>query len=483
MKPVITPAESARLDAASTTPVTTLMDRAGMAVALAATRMGAGYGTSVTVLAGPGNNGGDGYVAARHLLQRGADVVVEAFGEPREGTPAQRAAAAASRSGVRVRRIGKPHATDLVVDAVFGVGFHGELPEPVEAWARADASTLAVDVPSGLDAATGTTQGAAFTADRTVTFHARKVGHLVGEGPERCGAVEVADIGLPAYPDPPHLAGPPGGPELLLCEAGDAPLPRPARTAHKWSRGAVLVVGGSPGITGAPLLSATAALDFGAGAATIACPGGLAGVYERAAPGVMTEAVGDGERFTAGDAAELLDRGGRYDVVALGPGLGPDVEEFVARVVAGWPGKLVVDADGLNALPPPAVLVGRSGETILTPHAGEFRRIAGTDASYAAAAAYAARARATVVLKGNPTFVVGGERWVVTSGGPELATIGTGDVLTGMIAALWAQGLGAESAARSAAYRHGVAGAQLAMHGVVTAERLAAVVGRLGWRP
>ena len=473
MQPIITPAESARLDAAAPDPVEMLMERAGLGVALAAARMGAGYGSRVCVLAGPGNNGGDGYVAARYLAGRGASVCVHALGFPKgEHSPARNAGAAAAAAGVRMHQLGEVHRADLIVDALFGAGFRGELPEEAALWTDTTDPVLAVDVPSGLDAATGDVAGTAMTAAYTVTFHARKVGHLFGEGPERCGMVEVVDIGL----DP---AGETRA-ELLLCEEGDARRPTRARTAHKWSAGAVLVVGGSPGLTGAPLLAARASLNFGAGAAVVACPGALGPLYEGMAPGVMTAAVGKGERFAPADAAELLERAARFDVLALGPGLGPDQHEFVAAVVAGWDGGLVVDADGLNALPEPSAVADRTGDTVLTPHGGEFRRIAGTEPTYETAAEYAAAARATVVLKGNPTVVAGGERWVVASGGPELATVGTGDVLTGMIAALWAGGIGAEAAARSGAYWHGVAGAALASERTVTAELLADAVGRFG---
>jgi NAD(P)H-hydrate epimerase len=198
-------------------------------------------------------------------------------------------------------------------------------------------------------------------------------------------------------------------------------------------------------------------------------------------PGVMTVGIGEGDYFEVGDVAALLERAERYDVLALGPGLGPKREAFVAAVTAGWEGRLVVDADGLNALPGAPALAARSGETILTPHPGEFRRIAGAEPGYLAASAYAADAGATVVLKGAPTFIAELDRWLVTSGGPELATIGTGDVLTGMIAALWARGLPAADAARSAAYWHGIAAQELARAETVTAERLAREVGRWAW--
>ncbi len=473
MKPVITPEEAARLDAAAADPVEVLMDRAGLAVALAAAEMGAGYGSRVAVLAGPGNNGGDGYVAARYLAERGAFVRVHALGYPKgDDSAARRAALAAGAAGVRTVPLGGREPADLVIDALFGAGFHGDVPERARAWARPGPPVLAVDVPTGLDGATGAAAPGCFTADRTVTFHALKVGHVLGEGPDRCGRVRVADIGLDG-----------GTPELRLCERVDARRPARPRTAHKWSAGAVLVVGGSPGLTGAPLLTARAALGFGAGAVAVACPGGLSGVYDGVSPELMTVAVGAADRFEPADADELVERAARFDVLALGPGLGPDQEKFVGALLARWHGPVVADADGLNAIGERAQVAARRGDTILTPHAGEFTRLTGVDADFRSAADLAARARATVVLKGNPTIVAGGESWVVTTGGPELATIGTGDVLTGMIAALWARGLSPERAARSGAFWHGAAGAELARRGSVTADRLAAAVGRWAFAP
>lgn len=164
-------------------------------------------------------------------------------------------------------------------------------------------------------------------------------------------------------------------------------------------------------------------------------------------------------------------------MLALGPGLGPSQEQFVAESLARWDGRLLIDADGLNAIKD-AGRLQRAGSTIITPHAGEFRRLTGDDASYRAADALARATGATVLLKGNPTFVLGdGAPWVVTEGGPELATIGTGDVLTGTVAALWSAGLTPAEAARSGAYWHGVAGRSLARRSVVTAEALVDEVG------
>ncbi|MFQ5948158.1 MAG: NAD(P)H-hydrate dehydratase, partial [Acidimicrobiia bacterium] len=412
--------------------------------------------------------GGDGYVAARYLCRRGAAVEVRSLGEPQgEDSPARSAALAAARAGVSMQPLGSPEPADLVIDALFGAGFRGELPDPVVPWAETPTAVVAVDVPSGLDATDGAVSGASFRARKTVTFHALKVGHLIGEGPDRCGEVEVADIGLRG-----------GTPELWLCEEEDAPLPGRRRVAHKWSAGSVLVAGGSIGISGSAMLTARSALNAGAGAVLLACPGGLQAIYSAMSPEVMTRGVGSGDHFEADGAAEVLEIGERFDVLAVGPGLGRGREDFVGAIIEGRAGALVIDADGINALSGPELLAKRPGPTVITPHHGEFRRLTGAAPGYAEAGQLAEQTGATVLLKGNPTFVMGQAPWVVTSGGPELATIGTGDVLTGLVAALWARGLEGEAAARSAAYWHGVAGRSLAGRTTVTAEGLVEEVGR-----
>ncbi len=470
MQPIITPAESARLDNASTEPIETLMERAGFAVAVAAAEMGVGYGDRVTVLAGRGNNGGDGYVAAKHLADRGAQVTVRSLGFPTgDYSPARKAGTAAVRAGVRVVRVGEPEPTDLVIDALFGVGFRGKLPDEVVPWTKLEIPVLAVDVPSGIDAATGDTAGAAFSADVTVTFQAAKTGHFLGEGPDRSGDLRVVDIGL----------GVPRA-ELMLCEAADAPFPVRDRRAHKWSAGSVAVVGGSPGITGAAMLATRSALKAGAGAATIVCAASLVPVYAALDPGVMAAGVGDSYWFRAGDLDEVLEVVERYDVLVVGPGLGPVDGEFVEGLLARWDGPIVLDADGINALDGVATLASRMAPIVITPHAGEFVRISGEDASYQAAERLADKTGALVLLKGSPTFVTdGAETWAVTTGGSELATIGTGDVLAGMLGAFIAGGLPEDVAARSAAYHHGIAGSRLAKRGTVMATDLVDEVGRL----
>ena len=466
MRPVITPAESARLDAESETPVYALMGRAGLAVAIAAGRMGAGYGTRVIVLAGPGNNGGDGYAAAKILRHRGIDASVHCLGYPkRDSGPNRRHAIAAAKAGVSMEPLGDPEPCDLIVDALFGAGFHGSLPDNVIPWTEHEAPVLAVDLPSGLDGADGTTEGPAFSAERTVTFQALKTGHLVGRGPELSGDVEVADIGM----------GEPRA-EWSLFEDSDAVVPARPRDAHKWSSGSVAVAGGSPGLLGAAVIAARASLEFGAGAVRLLVPETLQAQAAAMDPGLLTGTSGD----DAPDAETVLAAADRFDVMALGPGLGAGAEGLVDSILREWDRPLVLDADGINAATVDA-LSDRTEPTVITPHAGEFRRLAGADPTPAAAADLSAKTGAVVLLKGSPTFVMGDERWVITSGGQELATIGTGDVLTGMIAALIARGMDAEPAARAAAHLHGRAGAGLAALTSVTATSLLAEIGRYAW--
>jgi hydroxyethylthiazole kinase-like uncharacterized protein yjeF len=469
MRPVITPDESARLDEVTAVPEKELLERAGLAVAIAATRMGAAYGTRVIVLAGTGNNGGDGWVAARHLRRRGVDVVVRSLGYPRgDRSPRRLGSVAAIHEGVTVLPLGAPEPADLIIDALFGSGFHGTLPAAVVPWTEHPAPVLAVDLPSGLDGTTGIAEGAVFRATRTVTFHALKTGHLIGVGPDVSGEIEVADIGLSGE----HA-------EWWLCEDADVAVPVRPRTAHKWSAGGVAVVGASPGIAGATVLTARAALRFGAGAVRLIVPGAVATTVAAMDPGLLTTGVGDGERFGAADVAKVIAAAERYDVLAIGPGMG-ETTGFVPALIAAWPGPVVLDADALGAVTPEQV-ANRSAPTVLTPHAGEFARLTGEEAAPAAAATLAEHTGAVVVLKGAPTFVMGTERWVVNSGSAALATIGTGDVLTGMVAALLARGMPAEVAARAAAHRHGRAGRSLETTTTVTASGLVDEIGRWAW--
>ena len=455
MRPVVTADEFRRVDRAYEGDLDAAMDRAGHAVSLAAVRAGAGYGKKVAILAGPGNNGGDGYVAARYLAARGVSVTVLALDLPK--TPeAKRAAESARAVGVRVTGLVEPTDEDVVIDALFGGGVRGGLPAEVFPWFDSPAPVVAVDFPTGLDPNSGKVGEQAFLAVETVTFGSLKTGHLLGRGPDLCGEVSVADIGIEG-----------GTPSMFVATADDAVRPSRERNTYKWKAGAVLVVGGSTGLSGAALLAARGALRFGAGSVAIASP-------DRRA--VVSNTI-EFPTFELGEAGERLDR---FDVVVFGPGLA-SADLATAMPIAEGASSLVIDAGGLV----PDVLDAlkdREVDFVMTPHAGEFERLAGRSGGTYSVRALAGKLGGVVLLKGNPTRISdGGLPVLVTTGGPELATIGTGDVLTGMIAALVSRGVPPFDAAITAAYYHGIAGAKISAGGPITASDLAAAIGSYAW--
>ena len=455
MRPILTADEYRRIDSAYTGDLNVAMDRAGYAVALATTRAGATYGSNVAVLAGPGNNGGDGYVAARYLKQRGAAVEVLALAMPK--TPEAIAAAAlAVAAGVRVRPLGALEEADVVIDAVFGGGGRADLPENVIGWMDTQAPVVAVDFPTGLDPNTGEVEDRAFHAFSTVTFQTLKTGHMRGQGPDYCGEMVVADIGIEG-----------GDPCMWLADESDAPRPGRPRKSHKWSAGAVMVVGGSTGMVGAAVFAGRSALHFGAGSVVVGSP--RSDLVTSLAPELPT--------FELKEAEARLDR---FDVVIAGPGTSEDDQSMLAPILQKA-NRIVLDAGGLTPELVDASVDG-GGEVIVTPHAREFERIAGVEGGPYSAKSLAEKKGIIVLLKGNPTTISdGSDPVLVDTGGPELASIGTGDVLSGMIGALWARGLDARSAAVSSVYWHGVAAADLATRETVTADEMSRHVGRFAW--
>ncbi len=452
MRPILTAEEYRRVDKAYPGDTYAAMDRAGLAVSLAAVRHGAGYGRRVAVLAGPGNNGGDGYVAAYYLVRRGVDVVLHALSEPRSAE-AQRAASRARAGGVKIVDLAPPADPDLIIDAVFGGGGREGLSAQLGPWMHHPAPVIAVDFPTGIHPDTGEVADDAFAATETVTFQYLKTGHVRGSGPDHCGHVTVVDIGIEG-----------GRPSMWLAEEGDAPRPGRPRQGHKWSVGAVLVVGGSEGMVGAAVYAGRSALRFGAGSVVVATP----------SPDIV-----------AGIAPELLSRPleavegelDRFDVVVAGPGL-DEGDHGAALPLIRKASRVVLDAGGLT---PDLVDAATEGgaEVAITPHAGEFKRIAGVGGGEYAVRSFALRKGVFVLLKGSPTLISDGtEPVLVTSGGPELATMGSGDVLSGMVGALWARGLSPKAALVSGAYWHGVAGSELATRGTVTADTLCRYVAR-----
>jgi NAD(P)H-hydrate epimerase len=428
-----------------------LMERAGTAVAREA-MLAFPAARSFACVCGGGSNGGDGRVAARVLREAGhvADEVTEGLA-----------------------------AYDVVIDALFGTGFHGEpRPEAAELVERINAApvpVVSVDLPSGVDASTGEVAGAVVDADLTVTFHARKVGLVVGPGRFHAGRVVVADIGLSG-----------GGTEVRRATTAVLDLvPRRGPRSTKYQAGSVLVVGGSPGMTGAACLSALAALRADAGYVTLAVPSDAL----RTAEALVLEPVKVAWE-DEGAAEAIVEAASRAGAVAIGPGLGRTegrralVRELLERLDL----PAVVDADGLFGL----AQVERSAPTVLTPHAGELARLLETDSAWVdahrleAAARGAERFGATVLLKGADTIVASPGRGAVVCdlGPPSLATAGTGDVLTGVVGSFLAKGLDPDLAAVAAAVAHGRAAA-LAPHraGLVASDLLATLPAALEERP
>ncbi|HJS25702.1 MAG TPA: NAD(P)H-hydrate dehydratase, partial [Actinomycetota bacterium] len=476
MKPVLLPDEAAELDERTQARGITaddLMEAAGREVADAALRLlGGAYGRRALVVCGKGNNGGDGLVAARYLDRAGVRATTilleETFREP--------AATNLGRlddTGVRrrpfseaaiERELGR---ADVAVDAIFGTGFRGvpegASAEAIRALEGSGVPVVAVDIPSGVNGATGAVDGEAVHADITVTFGAAKLGVVLYPGAAFAGIVEVEPIG---FPDELIRS------ELLVVEREDvaALLPRREPDTHKRDAGYALVVGGSRRMTGAVGFAGRAAYRAGAGLVAIAVPEGILSVVEGAVrEAVFLDLPETGAGAISGGSDRLDAVLGEADALALGPGMttDPTTSEWIRGVVRSSEVPVILDADGLNAFASRAdELADRKADLVLTPHPGEFARLADvTVADLQAGRArhvreLAARASATVLLKGSRTMIAtpDGRVRVNPTGGPALATGGTGDVLTGMIAGLVARGLEVADAATVAAFAHGVAG-------------------------
>ncbi len=459
-----------------------LMENAGLRVAEAIRRcFGPLTGLRCAVFAGKGNNGGDGLVAARHLFNAGARVEVFLASElgKLQGDPLVNLKALQG-CGVEVTEIrGRPgweleaclDRAGVVVDALLGTGARGPMEGPlariIEMINRTPGRVVAVDLPSGLDADTGRSDGPCVKADLTVTLGLPKRGLLLFPGAALAGRVWVADISIPRR----AVEAQEIEVELLCRQEARALLPPRPADAHKGTFGHVLVVAGSPGMTGAAALAAGGALRSGAGLVTLAVPRGLQEIMAIKMTEVMTRPLGETAEGTLGAAAvgEVLELLAGRGVLAIGPGLSrhPETVRAVRELVARSPVPTVVDADGLNALAGVEGPPGRAGvPLVLTPHPGELGRLMGCPASEVQADRVEAARRAardlgaTVVLKGARTVVAepGGRCRLIPTGNPGMATGGSGDVLTGVIAALLAQGMPPFDAASLGAYVHGLAG-------------------------
>ena len=456
-----------------------LMENAGRGVFnVACGMLGSTGGKRVAVIAGKGNNGGDGYVAAGHLANAGMDVRVYLIGDPAE----IKGDAATNLENVRRGRIPLTVVAkredipclreyDLIVDALLGTGIRGEVvglaTKAIAAINSAECPVLAVDVPSGIDADTGGICGVCVKADTTVTFALPKLGLLLYPAAEFVGELTVVEIGIPeAILDDSGSKVSLATPEFVVER-----IPERAPDAHKGTFGHLAVLAGSVGMTGAAAMAAEAALRAGVGLVTVGVPESLNDILEVKLTEAMTLPIpqGAGRHFGLDSVEPALELVARCDAVAIGPGIGRDPEtiRFVHDILPRITKPLVIDADGLNALAEDVSTFAKlQAPAVITPHPGELARLLGTDAAaiqskrLEIAVESAARWGVVVVLKGARTIAAepGGEAFVNPTGNPGMASGGVGDVLTGVIGAFLAQGMSVLDAGVCGAYLHGLAG-------------------------
>ncbi len=441
----------------------------------------------VGIIAGRGNNGGDGFVIARYLAQRGIDVQVFLLA----GRDQVRGDAAANLdllatlqvpimeipdadrfSGAKIHLLN----TRYWIDAIFGTGLNadvkGYFKEVIDFINAAGRPVFAVDIPSGLNADTGQACGVCIQAAATATFGYAKIGHLVYPGADCCGAVDVIDIGIP----PSLEKAFPSGQYLMTGDGARALIPGRSADSHKGRTGHLLVVAGAIGKTGAAGMTAMAALRIGTGLVTLGVPQTVNPILEAGWIEVMTVPLPDEGHGVLGlSAYDAIARTAEAkNCVALGPGMGtaPETCELIQHMLKEIPIPMVIDADGLNCLGGrPELLQEHRAPAVLTPHPGEMARLIQRKVPeiqherIAAARELARRSHACVILKGARTLIAepAGAVWINPTGNAGMASGGMGDVLTGAVAGLLAQGLSASAAARLAVYLHGMAADLLAL--------------------
>lgn len=438
-------------------------------------------GKHVLIVCGKGNNGGDGFVIARLLVSSCSQITVMLLGDPSElnGDAAANFSslidfALQHKDRIKLKEysarvissIPKP---DLIVDAMFGTGFSGAARKPASVvieWINTqNIPVIAVDIPSGINGTTGVAEGAAICAERTVTFAALKTGLLCNAGKVLSGNIHCTDIGIPLSVLR-HKRF-----KTFLVESEDvcAALPERSVHAHKYSVGKIFVLAGSRGLTGAAALTSMAAMRSGAGAVVLGTPETVYPILARKMTEVMVQPLSATKEGTLALTAwqEIQKKLAWADVVVVGPGLSqnPETQKLIAKIVAAYRGKLLLDADGLNACTT-ALLRSSKAEIILTPHVGEFSHLTKIDSKEIEAQRIdvarnlAKKIHKTVVLKGVPTVTAAqsGEAFLNSTGNPGMATAGSGDVLSGIIAGLWAQGMDDVQAAYAGVFLHGHSG-------------------------
>jgi len=484
---IVTAAEMRNLDQAAIgqlgIPGVVLMENAGLGVVQVVEKiLGDVRGRKVLVLAGKGNNGGDGFVVARHLLNMGAEVKVLLLAEADQISGDARINldilqkmglkiySAVNANSLNIVKIAVMY-TDLIIDAIYGTGFTGAVSEHagnIIAMANESGKPIvAVDIPSGVEADSGRVNGPCIRASHTVTFGLPKLGLILEPGAGCCGDLTVADISIPeGLIDRFNIKR-----FLITGEMVRSWLPARSPESHKGSFGRVVVLGGSEGLTGAAALAAEGALRAGAGLVTLGVPKSLNGIMEVKLTEVMTKPLPetDGKSLSREAQQDIEEMLAGADVAAIGPGLSrnPSTIQLVQELLPNLKIPAVIDADGLNALAwKVEVLQQVQAPLVLTPHPGEMARLIGktieeVQANRLETAGEAAREwQKVVVLKGARTVIAcpDGSLYINTTGNPGMATGGTGDVLTGIIAGLIAQGLTPQQAAVAGVYLHGAAG-------------------------
>jgi hydroxyethylthiazole kinase-like uncharacterized protein yjeF len=443
-----------------------LMERAGAEMARVA--LEAYAPRRALVVAGGGNNGGDGFVVARELHRAGVEVAVLPTKDGYEGDPKTNFEILRNLVGVRFVSSDELEAelsrSDLVIDALLGTGFSGEVREKearlIERMNASFVPVLAVDVPSGVDGATGEVSGAAVRASGTVCAHAAKVGCVISPGREHAGEVVAVDIGIPPEADV--------EPSLVRTDAESlrGKIPRTAEPAHKYSAGALLVVAGSRRTTGAPQMVVRGAERTGCGIVFLATPQSSAPAVDLELTETLVHGVAeDGEGYVTSAALQrVLQLSERTSALAVGPGMGTGDEgrRLVEGILREVGSPVLLDADAITNLSESEALADRGAPTVITPHAGELGRLLSVGAREVSARrlrcarSVAEEYGCCVLLKGSDTLVACGEKVAVNStGSVALASAGTGDILSGVIGALLSRGMDAYEAARAGAWVHG----------------------------
>lgn len=463
-----------------------LMENAGRGVVeMMEKHFGSMAGKTVIIVCGKGNNGGDGYVVARHLFNRGARIVVvligEAFelkGDAKVNFESIRKIASKFKTDgkLQIKELKSKRSlkllpkADIIVDAIFGTGFSGEVREPYKSiidWInKTKCKKVSIDIPSGVNADNGEVSNVAVKADLTVTMALRKIGLITGEGRSYAGKVEVVDISMPSETLKKL--------QTFIVGADDVRrvLPRRPINAHKHSVGKIFVLAGSTGFTGAAAMTASTAMKAGAGAVILGTPKSVYPILAKKLTEVMVEPLIDTEEGTLSLAAydKVITHLKWSDLMICGPGISrnPETCQLVWRLISEYDKKILIDADGLNNLSEKISFLKnhRSREIIITPHTGELSRLTGLSSTeieknrVTIAKQVAKQFRLTLVLKGAPTITADedGKVYINSTGNPGMASAGMGDILAGLIGGLWSQGMDRTDAAYSGVYLHGRAG-------------------------